>query len=478
MIFGDTLMFIGRKEELEVLESLYQKAGFSMAVIYGRRRVGKSTLISKFISDRKAVYYVATKTNQRHNLNGFAREVINTLQPELGNIEFSALEDVLSFISSKAEDEKLILVIDELPYWAEQDHGMLSIFQKFIDTSWAEKNLLLILCGSALSFMENEVLSEKSPVFGRRDIQIKLDVFNYREAAEFVPNYSPEEKMIVYGVTGGVAKYLAMFDPLQSLDENICSLFFRSSGFLYEEPHNLLAQEFTEVSVVNSVIEQIASGENTLNLIADKIHESDQTVLYALKRLISIGIVEKQHCITEEKNKKKTRYILKDQMFRFWYSFVPAGVSAIECHRGETYFLKMVKPQIHNYMGKVFEDICRAYVLTAGLDGKLNCFITSVGTWWGQELISDEAGKTKYLQADVDVVGVAPMTKEMVIGECKFRNEKMDISALNTLIRRGEAIPAGYRKAQYLLFSLSGFSDGLKERAGKDVQLLQIGEMF
>lgn len=163
---------------------------------------------------------------------------------------------------------------------------------------------MLILCGSALSFMEKKILSEKSPLFGRRDSQIKLEPFNYRDSALFVPDYTAEEKAIVYGVTGGVAKYLTLFDSKRSLDENIKNLFFNSDGYLFDEPKNLLTQEFSDTTLVNNIIEQIASGENSVNLIATKLKEKEPTVLYSLEKLIEIGLVERKKCITDEKNKK------------------------------------------------------------------------------------------------------------------------------------------------------------------------------
>lgn len=127
-------------------------------------------------------------------------------------------------------EEKMILVIDELPFWAEKDEALLSVLQKYIDTQWLDKNLMIILCGSTLSFMEGKVLSEKSPLFGRRNAQVRLDAFSYREAALFVPRYSLEEKAICYGITGGVAKYLSLLDDGISLDDNIKRLFFQTDG--------------------------------------------------------------------------------------------------------------------------------------------------------------------------------------------------------------------------------------------------------
>ena len=314
-------MFIGRERELASLKDFYEKDGIGMTVIYGRRRIGKSTLIAEFVKDKKVIFYTATKVGKDRNLELFSKQVTDLFLSGIEDISFHTIEAVFDFINKNISDEKVILVIDELPYWAEKDEALLSILQKYMDTVWHDKNLKIILCGSALSFMENKVLSEKSPLFGRRDSQIKLDSFDYLDAAKFVPDYSNEDKAICYGITGGVAKYLSMIDPSKSLDENIIKLYFRTDGYLYDETRNLLTQEFSDITLVNNIIEQIASGQNTINIIANKIWEKESTILYSLEKLISVGLVEKKKCITEEKNKKKTQYILKDHMFKFWYEF-------------------------------------------------------------------------------------------------------------------------------------------------------------
>lgn len=471
--------FIGRTEELKKLNELYRTVGFNMAVVYGRRRIGKSTLLAEFVKDKKAIYYMATKVGTARNVELLAKEAVKVLAPALKNISFRTIEDLLAFIGESATDEKMVFIIDELPYWAEKDESILSIFQKFADNEWAEKNILFILCGSALSFMEDKVLSEKSPLFGRRTAQIKLEAFNYLEAAEFVPDYSNEDKAICYGITGGVAKYLSLMDNTKSMDENITEQFFEKTGYLYDETRNLLVQEFSDITIVNNIIEQIAAGENTLNVIADKVHEKETTVLYSLNKLISVGLVERRVCITEEKNKKKTQYVLKDHMFKFWYSYVPAATSSIELGKGKVYYDKLVKPNIHAFMGKVFEEMCQYFTLNAGLEGKMNCFVTETGTWWGTELIEDENGNRRVQTADVDVVGLSLSEKCMVVGECKFKNEKIDKSIYETLIRRSKVIPSKYPIVQYLLFSLGGFTEWFKKNVDrKIVSLYTLDDLY
>lgn len=471
-------MFIGREEELKALESVYCREGFGMTVIYGRRRIGKSYLINEFIKDKKAVFYTSTKVGAEKNTRLFSKQVLEVLDPEYKDAEFSSVEKIFDIITKKAVGEKTVIVIDELPYWAEKDEALLSVIQKYIDTEWKGKAIMLILCGSSLSFMEKKILSEKSPVFGRRDSQIKLEAFNYKDSALFVPGYSAEDKAICYGITGGVAKYLDLIDCSISIEDNIKKLFFTKGGYLFDETRNLLTQEFTDVTIVNNIIEQIASGENTLNIISSKVKERETTVLYSLEKLIETGLVEKRLCITEEKNKKKTQYILKDHMFKFWYKFIPNAVSVIEMGRGDLYYDKAVKPEMHSFMGSVFEVMCRYYTLEQGISGRFGTFITKTGAWWGTEQLQDENGKRFNRPADIDVVGISDTDKTAVVGECKFKNEKIDKSVYESLKRRSGLISGKYKVVKYLLFSLSGFTEWVNEADNDDTILVSVEDLY
>lgn len=471
-------MFIGRKKELQALQELYEQKGCTMMVIYGRRRIGKSTLITEFIRDKKSIFYVSTKVGKERNLELFTKQVLSVLAPDLLNATFPSLEDIFDFITGRLSEEKLVLVIDELPYWAEKDPSLLSVLQKYIDTAWKDKNLMIILCGSALSFMENKVLSEKSPLFGRRNAQIRLEAFNYKDAALFVPDYTLEEKAICYGITGGIAKYLSLIDPSRTLDDNIKRLFFRTDGYLYDETRNLLTQEFSDISLVNNIIEQIAAGANSLNLISEKTKENSSTILYSLEKLIEVGLIERKTCITEEKNKKKTQYVLKDHMFQFWYEFIPKATSIIEMGHGDLYFEKAVKPQLHSYMGSIFEDMCRYYTLEHGIYGDYGNFITRVGTWWGTETLTTESGERYQQATDIDIVAISELDKTAVIGECKFKNEKIGKDIYDTLLRRSHLLSGKYRILKYLFFSLSGYTAWFDEVNDSQVQLLTLEDLY
>lgn len=464
-------MFIGREYELSVLDNTYNKTGFLMTIIYGRRRIGKSRLITEFIKGKKASYYVATKSSVEDNIKKWSAQFILDIMPDMSGVEFSDLEDFLKFAGNSCRDERIVLALDEIPYIAEADESFLSRFQRAIDLHLSKTNIYLIICGSAISFMEREILSEKSPLYGRRDNQIYLKPFDYLDSARFVPNYSNEEKAIVYGVTGGVAKYLTLFDDRESLDDNLVNNFFTTSGYLYEEPYNLLMQEFRNVNTYNTIIEACARGANKVNEIADKVHGSSAAVSYAIRNLSTIGVLKRISSITEEKNKKKVSYEIVDGMYRFWYQFIPKGQPAIETNRGEVYYNKYVRDNIHDFMSDVFENMCRYYLLTQALDGKFQCMTTKVGKWWGID--------RDRVPTDIDVVGIDEVKRKAILGECKFKNEQIDKPIYDSLINKKGLIDRKYDEVGYMYFSLSGFSEWVETNADSDkVSLVTLDDMY
>lgn len=464
--------FIGREEELESLENAWEKDGFQMAVVYGRRRIGKTTLLRKFSTGKRSVYYTAIKTTSERNTELLGQSVIEQLEPKMIGTAFKSLESIFDFLDKKSRKQRLILIIDELPYFARREESLVSMLQKWIDEKWQFGKLFLILCGSSVSFMEEEILGGKSPVFGRRTMQIRLDAFDYRQTALFVPSWSAREKAIAYGITGGIAKYVSLLDEDKSLDKNIVSLYFSKTGYLFEEADNLLTQEFREVDLYSRIIEAVSGGAGQINEIADKVGIPTQNIVHAIKNLCETGITMKLQAITEEGNKKKTKYILADEMLRFWYRFIPEAIGAIEIGKGSLFYEQNVKPLLNDYMGSVFEKICRQYTLLAGIMGKFTCMVTRVGTWWG-------TNPTKREETDIDVVGLDKRKKKAVIGECKFRNEQVDKSIFEALEERKELLHENYKTVQYLLFSASGFSRWIKENSKeKQIVYIDINDLY
>lgn len=465
------IMFIGRQNELKELEELYVNDGFQMPVIYGRRRVGKSTIIREFAKGKKCIYYTAIESSSQRNLELLSQSIYQTLAPEIeGLAPFLTYESAFSYIYNVAKKEKVMLVIDEYPYLAKSEKSISSILQKFIDEYFKNSKLFLVLCGSSMSFMEHQVLGYQSPLYGRRTAQFLIRPFDYLTSAEFVPAYNAVDKAIVYGVTGGIPKYLELFNDKKSLRDNIIELFLKESGYLFEEPSNLIKQELRDVSRYNSVIEAIASGATKASEIAGKVKLEVATITHCLESLIELGIVAKESAITEENNKKKTYYSISDSMFRFWYRYVPKGLDVILSRNGDYLFDEVINDTLSDYMGIQFEQMCRQYLMRKNAEGKLPFKVLNIGRWWGNN-------PHKKREEEIDIIACNMIKKQAIFGECKFKNELLGEEVYNALEEKAELIKC-FDDRVYYLFSKSGFTEKMRERESERIKLITLEEMY
>lgn len=462
-------MFIGRRTELSELNKLYQKSTFQMAVIYGRRRIGKTRLIQEFIKDKTAIFMTAVEAGITANLELLSSAIYLTF---LGEDDISMMppfkdfRTALQYITKKSKQSKVLLIIDEYPYLAQADKSISSVIQALIDQEWKSSNLMLILCGSSMSFMENQVLGYQSPLYGRRTGQFHLKPLDYYESSLFVPHYSAEEKALVYGITGGIPQYLEMINDSLSIKENVLEMYLNPNAYLYEEPSNLMKQELKEPSNYNAIVEAIAKGSTKLNEISAKVQMENSNVSACLKSLIALGLVEKESAVTEEDNKKKTSYILADQMFRFWYRYVPQCMLLINTRKPERAYDKLIAPDLQNYMGKVFEKICLQHLSILNAEEKLPFDILKLGRWWGNNPVLKR-------QEEVDLLGVNDIDKAALFGECKFRNEATDLSTVELLIQRSELFPK-YQRKGYICYSKTGYSDAVIDFCASQTNFMKL----
>ncbi|MBQ7840501.1 MAG: ATP-binding protein [Lachnospiraceae bacterium] len=441
-------MFVGREKELQKLNLLYQSDHFEFAVFYGRRRVGKTTLIKEFIKDKDAFYYMAVEGTQAENLFGLSGAIIS---PNTG-LSFSSYEDLLKHIDFLCSDKRQILVIDEYPYLAASYPAISSLLQSHIDNTWQHSRLFLILCGSSMSFMENQVLGYKSPLYGRRTAQFKLHPFTYFEARQMLTAYTTEEQAIFYGITGGIPEYLRRIRPSEDLDTNITELFFDESGRLFEEPSNLLKQELKEPATYHSIISAIASGHSRINEIATKTGLETSGCSNQISALLSLGIVRKEIPVTEKESSRKTLYSLNDTMFLFWYRFVRPNISAISRGAGSSIYDNLVKPQLPDFMGKIFEEICKQYLFLPTMYSTLPFPVGNLGRWWGSNPFTKK-------QEELDLMAV--LDNQALLGECKWKNTPVDTAVIEKLLERGALFP--YQQKWYYIFSKTGFTDKAME---------------
>lgn len=466
--------FYCRENELNKMNRRYLDDKFECIVIYGRRRVGKTALINRFCEDKKCIMFSALNATAQENLRALSRAIWVSNQTDAEGIpEYQSFDDALDQITKMSERERIVFVIDEYPYLAKVDDSISSKLQHLIDHRWPNSKLYLILCGSSMSFMQNQVLGYESPLYGRRTAQFKILPLNYKETALFHPELSDEENACVYGITGGIPHYINKLEITNDLDEALINNFFDTSSYLFEEPGNLLKQELREPAVYSSIITSIAEGYTKLNEIATKTGLESGLCSKYMNVLNELGIIKKEIPITEKVG-KKTVYTIDDAFFRFWYRFVPRNMSLISANKMSQSFGRLIKPKMHDYMGLIFEKMCKEFLML--YDEKLPFDLAEVGQWWG-----NDSKQKKEIQ--IDLVGV-PVTdgerasKEYIIGSCKFRNEKIGVEELELLREYATVFGKGERY-YYYIFSLGGFTEKLldEQKAG-NVRLITLSDMY
>lgn len=458
------MRFIGREYELKELNEEYNKGNFALSVIYGRRRVGKTYLIKEFLKDKKGYYFVALESNALINLSLLSIAVYEACGNLKGLPDFLDFESAFRYLFEYTKENRIVFVIDEYPYLAQTAEYISSLLQKLIDEYRDNSKLFLILCGSSMSFMENQVLAYKSPLYGRRTSQLKINPFNYLDAAKFVESYSYKEKAIVYGLTGGIAEYLTFFNDNVELKTNIINNFLKTSGRLFEEATNLLKQELRQPKTYNDILFAIAGGASKLNEIATKLNMQTGGLTYYINSLVELGIVEKKTPVLDRKNKRPV-YVIKDTMFRFWYYFVQKNMNLINMELGEMVYDKQVKTRLNEYMGSVFEKITIEYFEQRLRKGKLNFIPTDYGNWWGND-------KIKKKESEIDLLAYDE-NNNYLFAEVKWKNKKADEIVLNELIEK--SMNFGCLDRHYWLISLSGFEEN-NEYDG--VELIDINDIY
>ncbi len=454
-------MFFGRQLELEKLNKMHNSNQFEFAVIYGRRRVGKTTLIREFIKDKNTFFFTASESTAQDNLVSLSRCIGGKNTAPV----FLDYESALLAIFEKADEQRFVFVIDEFPYLASAYRGISSLLQIMIDHKKEHSKLMLILCGSSMSFMENQVLGYKSPLYGRRTAQFKILPFTFFESLPFFREYDVVDKAVLYGMTGGIPEYLNKVDSRKNVRENIIDLFLTTSGHFFEEPSNLIKQELREPATYNVIIEAIASGSSRLNEISTKCgQESNKCAKYLLV-LISLGLVSKEHPFGEPASKRSI-YKLEDFMFRFWYRFVFPNISAITAGLGEAVYDNEVEEQLSAYMGFIFEEICKQWLLEMTKRNALPFFAGNLGRWWG-------TNSATRLQEEIDIM--AARNDEALFAECKWKNTDLDIDVYRDLERK--SMMFRHQKKHLYIFAKNGFNEKLL-RMEHGVRLFTLTEML
>jgi AAA+ ATPase superfamily predicted ATPase len=357
MTVGGEPQFIGREDELKVLEELAGSGRPEFFVLYGRRRVGKTELLQRLCSgEHRAVYFLAAQVREKDNLRSFKEALKEGLGGDslLDGIELPDWSAALGFAAERAGDERLILVLDEFPYLCDSTKGLPSQLQQFWDTRGKRSSLMLVLCGSQVSFMEKEVLAERSPLFGRRTGQRRLEPLRPTEALNFFPGWSVRQRIEAFSILGGMPAYLRRFDDSKSVEDNIVTEILRPEGYLFDEVQFLLRSELTTPHTYNSILAAVARGASRIGDIAVNVGVDSPTASKYLHVLRELRLVDREVPITDPDplRSRKGRYRISDRFLAFHFRFLQPHLSLVHAGRGERVLSEFVRPQ----MDALFDD--------------------------------------------------------------------------------------------------------------------------
>lgn len=423
-------MFIGRQKELSLLEDAYATKQSALIPVYGRRRVGKSELILRFLGSKPGIYYLGKTAPAALQIREFLKEAARALdEPLLSSLTANSWSEVFAAVTNKCKSRaKFVIVLDEFQWMVEASPELPSVLQENWDRSWKNSsNMVIILCGSYIGFMEREVLGRKSPLFGRRTAQILLRPFSYLEAAEFHPRWSLLNRALVYFICGGIPLYLRFFNQAHSLERNIEVKLLDEFGPLFREPEFLLREELRDVENYYAVLTAVAAGCATNQAIASQTGIPERSLHYYIQQLRALGYITRRFPLTGEKpNPRQVRYALQDPLLRFWFRFVFPNLSFIQQMGPRRSMSERIRPELEAYFGLCFERLCRqALPVIYDREGVSTAF--EVGEYWDKAV-------------QIDVVGVRN-DHWTDLGECKWGTVRSYKKFLEDLEKKVRAYP-------------------------------------
>ena len=467
------MKFIGRKREMEKLESEYSRDS-SFVVIYGRRRVGKTTLIKEFLKDKTAFYFLATEEIESQSMKRLAGVVARTTKNRLlQNATFTDWLDLFQVIADYEPEKKKVFVIDEFPYLVKTNSAFPSILQNAWDEVLKDKNVMLILSGSLIGMMQKHALSYDSPLYGRRTSQMRLAPLLFTDIYA-VQSLAFTESVEQYAVTGGVPKYLEFFEDGRELPEQIKDAVLSKNGFLYEEPFFLLKSESMTAVNYFSIIKAIADGNHKIGKIAGVLGIESSKLTPYLSTLSDLGFVEKRTPVTE-KNPEKSRkglYFIADNFIRFWFKYVYPYKGELELDNMQIVLEEMKKDFETKFVAFAYEDICKDIFANLCKRGVVDFVPSRIGAYW----LNDYTGDT-----EIDVMAVDNQNKRIFAGECKYHRNPVDAPVYYAL--KEKVLDAGeIRKSYpvydviYGVFSKSGFTQRMLDAARETSNLVLVNE--
>lgn len=468
------MKFYNRKRELAQLDNLFHRPNGQLYVLYGRRRVGKTVLLTHWLETRKhrAVFWTADRTSAATQLRLFSQIIQSFIEPTQiipPDFTYASWDLLFNELARLAQQERLVVVLDEFTYLLESDPGLASVLQRLWDHRLKQSNLLLILTGSHAGMIEREVLAYRSPLYNRATASTHLQPMPFSALAEFFPHYSVEERVTIYGLFGGVPQYFELFQANATLEENLQILL--TSSMILDDAGALLRDQLSEPRNYVAIVSAIAAGYTRITEIALMAGLEHTNVSRYLNTLQHLGIVERQVPATEHRpeQSKNGRYRITDPYLRYYYRFIAPNRTSLE--RGLTQQAwANVKQHLAEFVGAFgFEELCREWVLRQGDAGKLPFPPRRIGAFW------------KRKGPQIDVVAVNQDEHAILLGECKWRDEILGRGIAKALLEKTELVvpePMDKWNVYYAFFSKSGFTEeARREMNGKHTLWIGLEEL-
>ncbi len=448
-------MFINREKELDLLGKEYRKKQASFTAIYGRRRVGKTTLISQYIKDKPAIFYYATESSLENQLKQFSFQILSFLGKKyLKHHSFDSFEQAFMFLVDHIGEKKVVIVIDEYHKLTRLDKSFSGFMQKIWDTVLSQNRVHLILCGSVMSIMHKEVLSYESPLYGRRTSNIHLKPLRFNHISQFVKGVSKLNQMNIYASFGTVPKYLELYDSKRSFWSNVASQILDKNAYLYPEVKFLLKDEISKPVTYFTILEIISRGETKIGKIGGKLGVPASHLSRYMQRLCDLDILEKQIPVSEKwpEKTKYGQYRIKDNFIKFWMHYVFMNQSYLEIGN-VNFVLEQIKKSFNQtFVSFAFEQYAKEQIWE-NPEAYLGFTPYKVGRWWNNH-------------EEIDLVAIGEEKAAFI--ECKWQNRKSDYGVFSELVRKSRLVDLNPNLEKVMvIFSKSGFSNGMKNLEGR-----------
>ncbi len=459
-------MFIGRNAELAELEERFRSDRFEMGVVYGSRRIGKTSLLKKFTEDKPAFYFQAKESNELDNRTAFSSEVNKLIGVPYAFV-YPSYTDGFEALLKYADGKALVIVIDEISFIAQSDKGFLSELQNNIDHRFKDTKVKLILSGSIISFMKDILKNRRGPLFQRSTFQMHIKKMLYSDALAFLDGLATEEKIKYLSIFGEHPFYLEMIDKSKSFDENIRYLLFNRYGTLVDAPDKVLPSASKDQNTYNTILKAIAHRKRTNKEIAEYIGKEPNYVASYLPKLMDNEIIEKRESF--KKNQKMNYYEISDNLIRFWYRFIFDNQEEILQNMGGVIYSD-VRDDIMLFISTGFEDVALSYLTEKNIKGELGYYY---GIIRGYNVDNSKLGRS--VELDGLATGLGKAKNRLLVVECKYRNKALSLAVLEHLRESLTIFPAEHY--DIYLFSKAGFSGDLLALSDDSVHLVTIEEM-